>query len=93
MRTLGEMWDRDIARAAREAAQSGWTIATELRACGVDFSFTPVLDLDYGRSGVIGNRAFHRNPNAVAHLAAELHRGLRAGGMPAVGKHLSLIHI
>jgi hypothetical protein len=62
-------------------------IAGELRACGVDFSFTPVLDLDYGRSGVIGDRAFHRNPNAVAHLAAALVDGLRSGGMAAVGKH------
>jgi beta-N-acetylhexosaminidase len=61
--------------------------ATELRAQGIDFSFTPVLDLDYARSVVIGDRAFHRNPNAVAHLACALCTGLRAGGMPAVGKH------
>ena len=46
-----------------------------------------MLDLDYGASTVIGDRAFHRNPNAAAHLAAALHAGLRAGGMPAVGKH------
>ena len=87
MRTLGELWDRDVAAAASEAARLGRTIATELRACGVDFSFTPVLDLDYGASAVIGDRAFHCNPNAVAHLAAALHDGLRAGGMAAVGKH------
>jgi beta-N-acetylhexosaminidase len=87
MRTLGELWDRDVAAAASEAARLGRTIATELRACGVDFSFTPVLDLDYGASAVIGDRAFHGNPNAVAHLAAALHDGLRAGGMAAVGKH------
>jgi beta-N-acetylhexosaminidase len=87
MRTLGERWDSDVAAAAREAVRVGWTIGTELRAHGVDFSFTPVLDLDYGSSGVIGNRAFHRNPNAAAHLASALHSGLRAGGMRAVGKH------
>ena len=87
MRTLGELWDRDVAAAAREAAQTGWTLASELRARGVDFSFAPVLDLDYGASGVIGDRAFHRNPNAVAHLAAALCRGLAVGGMAAVGKH------
>jgi len=46
-----------------------------------------VLDLDYGTSTVIGNRAFHRNPNAVAHLAAAFCDGLSAGGMAAVGKH------
>jgi beta-N-acetylhexosaminidase len=87
MRALGELWDRDIAAAAREAASIGSTIARELRAHGVDFSFAPVLDLDYGGSTVIGDRALHRNPNAVAHLASSLCAGLRAAGMAAVGKH------
>lgn len=87
MRTLGEAWDRDVALAAREAKRLGLTIANELRAHGVDFSFTPVLDLDYGASTVIGDRALHSNPNAAAHLACALHEGLRAGGMAGVGKH------
>ena len=87
MRQLGERWDDDVARAAREATRVGWRIAHELRAHGIDFSFTPVLDLDYGASAVIGDRAFHRNPNAVAHLAGALVDGLHAGGMAAVGKH------
>ena len=87
MRTLGQTWDRDVASAAREATRLGLAFASELRACGVDFSFAPVLDLDYGTSAVIGDRAFHRNPNAVAHLAVALRNGLRAGGMAAVGKH------
>jgi beta-N-acetylhexosaminidase len=87
MRTLGELWDRDVAAAAREAKRVGWTLASELRACGVDLSFTPVLDLDFGASTIIGDRAFHRNPNAVAHLASALREGLAAGGMAACGKH------
>jgi beta-N-acetylhexosaminidase len=87
MRTLGERWNRDAAAAAAEARRLGFTLAGELAACGVDFSFTPVLDLDFGRSAVIGDRAFHRNPNAVAHLAAALVAGLREAGMAAVGKH------
>jgi len=87
MRTLGELWDRDVAAAAAEAERLGRAIADELTTHGVDFSFTPVLDLDYGASGVIGDRAFHRNPNAVAHLAAAVWRGLRAGGSAAVAKH------
>ncbi len=87
MRVLGEQWDRDIAGAAREAVCLGYTIASELRAQGVDFSFTPVLDIDFGRSGVIGDRALHRNPNAVAHLARCLIEGLAAGGCASVGKH------
>jgi beta-N-acetylhexosaminidase len=87
MRTLGELWDRDVAAAAAEAQRIGETIARELRAHGVDFSFTPVLDLDFGASTVIGDRAFHGNPNAAAHLAVALRRGLHAGGCAAVGKH------
>lgn len=87
MRSLGELWDRDVLAATREAARLGRVLAAELLAHGVDFSFTPVLDLDYGTSAVIGDRAFHRNPNAVAHLAAALCAGLREAGMAAVGKH------
>jgi beta-N-acetylhexosaminidase len=87
MRTLGALWDGDVAAAAAEARRLGEVIARELRAHGVDFSFTPVLDLDFGASTVIGDRAFHGNPNAAAHLASCLHDGLRAGGCAAVGKH------
>jgi beta-N-acetylhexosaminidase len=87
MRRLGERWDRDVAGAAAEAERLGRTIAGELRAVGVDLTFAPVLDLDWGASTVIGHRAFHRSPNAAAHLASALRRGLNAGGMPAVGKH------
>ena len=87
MRSLGELWDREVAAAAVEAERIGRLIADELAGHGIDFSFTPVLDLDYGASSVIGDRAFHRNPNAVAHLAGALCRGLRSGGLAAVGKH------
>jgi beta-N-acetylhexosaminidase len=87
MRTLGEMWDSDVALAAGEAQRLGHTLARELRAHGVDLSFTPVLDIDFGASAVIGDRALHGNPNAVAHLASCLRRGLNAGGCAAVGKH------
>jgi len=87
MRTLGEMWDSDVALAAGEAHRLGHLLAGELRAHGVDFSFTPVLDIDFGASAVIGDRALHGNPNAVAHLASCLRRGLNAGGCAAVGKH------
>ena len=87
MRTLGQRWDHDAPGAADEAERCGLVIASELAAHGADFSFTPVLDLDHGQSLVIGDRAFHRNPGAVAELAVALCRGLRAGGMAAVGKH------
>ena len=87
MRSLGELWDRDVARAAAEAERLGELLARELRMHGVDFSFAPVLDLDFGASAVIGDRALHGNPNAVAHLASCLRRGLKAGGCAVVGKH------
>jgi len=87
MRTLGKRWDDDVAGAAADAERLGRLIGGELYAHGVDFSFTPVLDLDYGASSVIGDRALHRNPNAVAHLGAALCRGLHAAGMAAVVKH------
>jgi beta-N-acetylhexosaminidase len=87
MRTLGAQWDRDPAAAEAAAFDHGRTIAQELLAHGVDFSFAPVLDLDHGTSVVIGDRALHREAAAVTALARALARGLRAGGSVAVGKH------
>ena len=87
MRQLGVLWDRDRDAARRAAKAVGTVIAAELGAHGVDFSFTPVLDLDYGSSAVIGHRAFHYDPTAVGALAAQLIEGLAGGGMAAVGKH------
>ena len=91
MRSLGEAWDRDpdpTKSQAREMARAiGYVLAAELRLHGVDLSFTPVLDLDWGRSAVVGTRAFHRDPEIVAALAGELIAGLRQAGMIACGKH------
>lgn len=87
MRELGRVWDEHPKRARHLAQQAGYVLASELRACGVDFSFTPVLDVDYGSSSVIGDRAFHSEPQAIAELAHSLLMGLKQGGMPSVGKH------
>jgi beta-N-acetylhexosaminidase len=87
MRELGKVWDEHPKRARHLAQQVGYILASELRACGVDFSFTPVLDVDYGASSVIGDRAFHSDPQAIAELAHSLLMGLKHGGMPTVGKH------
>src|SRR5512135_72988 len=62
MRELGKVYDQHPKRARHLAQQVGFVLASELRACGVDFSFTPVLDVDYGASSVIGDRAFHSEP-------------------------------
>ena len=87
MRRLGRLWDRDREGAVAAAHACGYVIAAELAAHGVDFSFAPVLDLDYGSSTVIGDRALHFDPNAVGALAAGLVQGLAQGGAAAVGKH------
>lgn len=87
MRTLGELWDHDVLGAIKAATDIGFVLAAELRACGVDLSFTPVLDLDYGESGVIGDRAFHRDPRVVSVLAKSLNHGLALAGMTNCGKH------
>ncbi|MDM0036368.1 beta-N-acetylhexosaminidase [Variovorax sp. J22P271] len=87
MRTLGELWLRDALRATQAAVACGRVLGGELRACGVDFSFAPVLDLDYGESSVIGDRSFHRDPRVVALLARSLMHGLLQAGMANCGKH------
>lgn len=95
MRALGELWLQDgksgegsgALRATRAATACGYVLGAELRACGVDLSFTPVLDLDYGESSVIGDRAFARDPRVVSLLAKSLMHGLLQSGMANCGKH------
>ncbi len=95
MRKLGDMWMSDGkggegagAMAATDAATAcGYVLASELRACGVDLTFTPVLDLDWGESGVIGDRAFHSDPRVATVLAKGVMHGLLLAGMANCGKH------
>ena len=87
MRVLGEAWMRDALGATDAATACGFVLGAELRACGVDLSFTPVLDLDYGGSSVIGDRAFHRDPRVATLLAKSLMQGLLLAGMANCGKH------
>jgi beta-N-acetylhexosaminidase len=87
MRTLGNLWMQDAMKATNAATACGYILASELRACGVDFSFTPVLDLDFGESSVIGDRSFHRDPRVAALLAKSLIHGLLQAGMANCGKH------
>lgn len=84
---LGQAYDRDRPGGLEAAREIAWLMAAELRAVGVDFSFAPVLDLGRGISGVIGERAFHAEPEAVSALGQAAMRGLREAGMAAVGKH------
>ena len=87
MRALGELWLRDPLQATNAATACGYVLGAELRACGVDLSFTPVLDLDWGGSGVIGDRAFAQDPRLVTLLAKSVMHGLLQSGMANCGKH------
>jgi len=87
MRDLGRQYDSDMNAALALARTAGWLIASELRAVDIDLSFAPCVDLDWGLSEVIGNRAFHRSPGVVSELSSAFCRGMRDGGMAAVAKH------
>lgn len=94
MSTLGACWMRPGQRegasaleAMNAATAAGYVLGAELRACGVDLSFAPVLDLDHGESSVIGDRSFGRDPRMVALLAQSLMHGLLQSGMAHCGKH------
>lgn len=87
MRQLGHQYDSDPEEAVALARTVGWIMGAELRAMGIDLSFAPCVDLDWGVSEVIGDRAFHKKPAVVAELAGALAHGLRDAGMAAVAKH------
>ena len=87
MGLLGDFYDEEPEQAVRLAEVFAWVMAAELLHYGVDLSFAPVLDISNPVSSVIGDRAFHRNPETVSHLANAWVRGMRRAGMEAVGKH------
>jgi len=87
LRWLGHQYDLDAAQGRRLAWQCGWLMAAEVLDSGVDFSFSPVVDLDYGLSEVIGDRSFHRDPEIVATLAVSWLQGMHKAGMIGVAKH------
>jgi len=87
MRALGRRYDLDPADGKSLARQCGWLAASELLTVGIDISFAPVVDIDYGANSAIGDRAFHRRASAVADLAIALMHGMRDAGMAATAKH------
>ncbi len=87
MRAFGEIWNAHPQQAKHLARETGYVLAAELRAHGIDFSFAPVLDLDYGASSVIGDRSFHAEPRAVFELGQAVMLGMKDAGMAACGKH------
>ena len=84
---LGQLYDQSPERAHRAAQLHGWLLAAELRAADIDISFAPVVDLDFGVSSVIGDRALHRRPEVVSELAQAWIGGMHEAGMKATAKH------
>jgi beta-N-acetylhexosaminidase len=87
LRRIGHEFDLDAKHGLSLARSMGWLMAAELRAHGIDLSFAPCVDLDYGVSEVIGDRAFHSKPEAVAQLALAYMQGMKDAGMAATAKH------
>jgi len=87
MRRIGDLADRNTPMACETAQAAGCVLAMELLSHGIDFSFAPVLDVDFGASSVIGDRAFAASPALIAELAGALLRGMDGAGMAGVGKH------
>jgi len=87
MRSFGHQYDVDPMAALAAARSCGELMAKEVKAVGVDFSFAPVLDLDVGVSGVIGDRAFHTEPESATALVRAFMQGMKAAGMMTIGKH------
>lgn len=87
MRRFGELWMEDPMRAIDAATSAGYVLGAEMRACGIELSYTPVVDLDHERSEVIGDRAFHRDPRVASILAQSLMLGLMRTGVQNCGKH------
>src|SRR5215813_3549472 len=86
-RRIGHEFDLDPRAGLELARRMGWLMAAELRGRGVDISFAPCADLDYGVSEIIGDRAFHARPEAVGQLAVAYMNGMREAGMAATAKH------
>jgi beta-N-acetylhexosaminidase len=86
-RMFGDLYDHNKNKSLNTAELSGWLMASELLSLGIDFSFAPVLDLDFGISQVIGDRAFHSDPDVVTEIAQAFIKGMSTAGMSAVGKH------
>ncbi|OOZ42045.1 beta-N-acetylhexosaminidase [Solemya pervernicosa gill symbiont] len=84
---LGDIYDINHKKGLTLAETSGWLMASELRAVGIDFSFAPVLDLGRGISSVMKGRTFHKDPEVVAQLAHAYLAGMQRAGMAATGKH------
>ena len=84
---IGDLYDKNNAAAIKYAESFAWIMASELLHYGVDLSFSPVLDVGNPISSVIGDRAFHRDPEAITRLANAWIRGMKKAGMEAIGKH------
>ena len=85
-RVFGQYYERtqDTAEIEELAAM----VARELLAVGVNLNFAPVLDVDScPENPIIGDRAFHSDPEIVASIGLAVIRGFESVGLLCCGKH------
>jgi len=87
MQKLGTLFAQDSKRGAELLHNTGWLLAVEMIASGLDFSFAPVLDLDSSHCEVIANRSFSLDPVIASAAAGFFIAGMAEAGMAATGKH------
>jgi len=87
LRAVGDLYEKSAAKGMAAAGELAWLMAAEVRACGLDLSFAPVVDADDSFSSVIGDRAFGRTLETVSELGRAYMEGMAAAGMASTLKH------
>ena len=87
MGRLGELYRTSPVQARQAAKSCAVVLASELLNAGIHLTYAPVLDIDYARNQVIGDRGFSMEPSIVAELAAQFMLGLKEMNFAVVGKH------
>ncbi|WP_420393988.1 beta-N-acetylhexosaminidase [Acuticoccus sp.] len=86
---IGALRSREPEAGRRAAWLSGRLIAADLAPYGINVPCLPVADVPAdGAHDVIGDRAYAREPDAVATLAAAVAQGVLDGGALPVVKHV-----
>jgi beta-N-acetylhexosaminidase len=87
MGKLGELYESDPEAALKAAEASAIVLSYELLEVGIDLTYAPVLDINYLRNTVIGDRAFAQNGDHIFRLASKFISGLNKMQFAVVAKH------
>jgi len=87
MGKLGELYQLSPGKAKQAAKSCAIVLASELLDVGIHLTYAPVLDIDYARNQVIGDRGFSMEPAVISELAEQFMVGLKEMNFAVVGKH------